>query len=119
MGDVRDGPEREGRGEAPFGADAVDDAAPQQIEERVGALEPHHHGGVVGLAPAEFGLQVRGLQDAELLAVDVVDDDRGEEQRHNHPAVIADLVFRLHTVGRRVRPRVRCAMRLDAFRPED
>ncbi len=89
MGQVGDLPDQERYAEAPSGADPVDDAAERQVGDRVGALEPEHQVGIVGLAPAEFLGEV-ALQEADGLTVDVVDHHRDEQQGHDHPAVAAD-----------------------------
>ena len=59
------------------------------IADRVGGLEPEDDIGEIHLAPRQLGCQ-RGLEDAEHLPVDIVDDRGSEEQADDYPAVIAD-----------------------------
>ena len=56
---------------------------------RVGELEREHDVAVVDLRPAELRLQ-RRLQDADDLAIDVVDGRGEEQQRADDPAEPAD-----------------------------
>ena len=57
----------------------------EQQADGVGELEREHDVRVVDLGPAELLLQCR-LEDADDLAIDVVDSRREEEQRADDPA---------------------------------
>ena len=70
-------------------ADAIDEAAREQQADRIGELETEDDVGVVDLAPAEFLLQ-RRLEQADHLAIDVVDRRREEQQQADHPAIPPD-----------------------------
>ena len=72
-----------------LGADAIEDAAPDQHHHRVRDLERDDDAAVIELGPADLLLQVR-REDAEHLAVDVVDGRGEEQQRADDPAPSAD-----------------------------
>src|SRR5690606_8779184 len=83
------------RGEAPQGnrdghalarADAVEPAADHQQADAVAGLERGDDVAVIDFAPAHVLFDDR-LEDAEDLAIDVVDRDDEEEQRADRPAV--------------------------------
>ena len=62
--------------------------AGEQQADRVGELEREDDVGVVDLGPAELLLQ-RRLEDADDLAIDVVDRRGEEQQRADDPADVA------------------------------
>src|SRR5262249_11781120 len=55
------------------------------LKDRVGRAKGDHDEGEIRIRPSEVALQKRG-EDAECLAVDVVDRRRGEQQCRNPPA---------------------------------
>ena len=69
-------------------AHAIDEPAREQQPDRIGELEAEDDVGVVDLAPAVLLLQ-RRLEDADHLAIDVVDGRGQEQQAADHPAVPA------------------------------
>ena len=71
-------------------AEPVHHAAREQQADRVRDLEGEDDVGVVHFAPAEFVLE-RGLEEADHLAVDVVERGGQEEQRPDDPAEATDL----------------------------
>ena len=82
-------PDDDRDGEAAPRAELVHHPAGQQQPDRVGELEGEDDGGVDALVlPAEL-LHEGRLQDADDLAVDVVDGGGEEQQRADHPAVVA------------------------------
>jgi hypothetical protein len=96
---MRDGghaPDHDREREPGARAHLVDHPPRDQEPDRVGELEREDDVGVVDLAPAELLLQ-RRLEDADHLAVDVVDRRREEQQRADHPAVVPR--FRADTRG--------------------
>ncbi len=82
-------PYDQGDGIALFRPQPVDHPAGEQKSDRVGELEREDDIGVVDLAPAELLLECR-LQDADDLAIDVVDGRREEEQGADDPAVASN-----------------------------
>ena len=91
----RDAPHRHRDRESNARADAVDEAAREQQADRVGELEAEDDVGVVNLAPAEFLLQ-RRLEQADHLAIDVVDRRRQEQQQADHPPIPSRSAFVCH-----------------------
>ena len=87
--DRGDAPQDDGDRVAAPHADAVHDRAGGEQADRVGELEGEDDRGVVALGPSELALQ-RALEDADDLAIDVVDGRREEQQRADHPAIAAD-----------------------------
>ena len=85
----RDAPDDDRAGEAAPRADAVHDAAGDEEAERVRDREPRDDVAVLLLVPAEVALQ-RRREDAEHLAVDVVDRRREEQQRADRPPISSD-----------------------------
>ena len=84
-----DAPQHDGDRVAAAHADAVHDPAGGEQTDRVGELEGEDDRGVVAFGPSELALE-RGLEDADDLAIDVVDGRREEQQRADHPAITAD-----------------------------
>jgi len=89
MAHGREAPEADEDDEALLDADAVDDAPGKHHPDRVGELEAEHDAGVGPLIPGELLLQ-GPLEQADDLAVDVVDGRREEQQRADDPALVAD-----------------------------
>src|SRR5678816_2355013 len=69
-------------------ADSVDDAARNGHDQRIGELKPEHDPAVIGLIPAKLGLQ-RWLENAEDLAIDVIDGGCEKQKTADQPADIA------------------------------
>ncbi|MNZ76060.1 hypothetical protein D3C78_945550 [compost metagenome] len=80
-------PDHDAYGIAELGAQTVDQLAERQQTDGVAGLEDHHQVTVVGLAPVEPLLQ-QGLEQAEHLAVEVVDGGGEEQQGANLPAIL-------------------------------
>ena len=74
-------------------ANPVDQLAEDEVADGIGDLEPEHDVAVVDLAPVEL-LRQRRLENADDLAVDVVERRGGEEQRADDPAEPADTLRR-------------------------
>ena len=89
VGHRRDTPHAHRNRKANPGADAIDESTRQQQPDRIRQLETEDDVGVVDLTPAVLLLQ-RRLEQADHLAIDVV-DRRGEEQQEaDHPAIPPD-----------------------------
>src|SRR5262249_15910646 len=83
-------PDHDREREAAPGPQLVHDPPREEEADRVGQLEGEDDGRLDALVgPAEL-LDEGRLQDADDLAVDVVDRGREEEQRADHPAAEAD-----------------------------
>src|SRR3546814_7185968 len=65
-------------------ADQIDDAAETDIADGIGDLEPEDDRREIALGPAHLLLQ-RRLEDADHLAVDIVDRGGEEEQADDQP----------------------------------
>ena len=72
-----------------FGADLVDETAGKQHGNRIHKLEYGSDVGVVAVTPAKLRRQIR-CQQAEHLAVQVVDGGSKKQQRADRPAVFTD-----------------------------
>ncbi len=82
-------PDDDGDRESLARTKSVDDPAGDEQADAVGELKREHDVAVVDLRPAELTLQ-RRLQDADHLAIDVVDGGGEEEKRADDPAEPAD-----------------------------
>ena len=89
MPDSGQTPQADEDDEALLDTDAVDDATREQHPDGVGKLEAEDDRGIGPLIPAEFLFQGR-LQQADDLAVDIVDRGGEEQQRANNPALVTD-----------------------------
>jgi hypothetical protein len=83
-------PEHDGEREAAPRPELVHDPAREHEADRVGELEGEDDGGVDPLVRPSELLHERRLEDADDLAVDVVDRGREEEDRADDPALVAD-----------------------------
>ena len=79
----------DGEAQAVARAEAVDEAAGEGLAHRIGDAEGDQDPGEVGVRPLVLGLQVGG-EDAQRLAVDVVDDGGEEEEPPDVPAQVPD-----------------------------
>ncbi len=72
-----------------LGADLVDKPPGKQHGNRINELEHRSDVGVIGVAPAKLRRQLR-RQEAEHLAVEVIDGGGKEQHRADGPAIVAD-----------------------------
>ncbi len=89
MAHRRYAPENDGERKTFARADAIDQAADTEQTDRVRKLKREDHPTVTNFSPTDFGLQ-RRFENADDLAIDVVDGRREEEERTYHPPSISN-----------------------------
>ena len=92
-------PESDGERKPAARAEPIHEPTHQDETQRVGGLKPEDDVAVGDLVPAEFRFESR-LQDANYLAVDVIDCGGKKEERTDRPTEIADLrAWLIHCCG--------------------